>query len=486
MKKKLLILTVILLWGSFNYAQIGIGTVLPHPSAQLEVFSEGMDRGVLIPDIALKGIEDKSVIAGGAPKEGLVVYNITEDANLKLSKGFYYWGKVKADSNNVAVFGWNKLIGNEELQKYIIENKKDLVFESLKKDSNAKKTEGFRLAINGTEIGIFNETLTKFSIETSRYYVLVKDGSGQVAGNAPDEILVKLEVGDDENVFPDSKKVTGYVFSDVVINKDEFIYTDESGKTDVYELKNILDKAETLTSLRLETNYPIISEGVEKRVPALVYQDEIDVENPIFLDRLFDFSESLTDLKIDPLKKVLVYTDEKKNSNEVDVNAIVKSAWKKSGTVNEKGDFGDNIYTDGWVGIGYNQPSGAPNEKLRVNGSVTAVNSYYADYVFEAYFKGESKLKGDYKFNSLGTVENFIKNNNHLPGITPIYELNKTKNGYSFNLSELSIQLLEKTEELFLHSINQEKLIEKLQDENQVLRNRLDEIELLIREKLSN
>lgn len=86
----------------------------------------------------------------------------------------------------------------------------------------------------------------------------------------------------------------------------------------------------------------------------------------------------------------------------------------------------------------------AINEKLRVNGSITTINSYYADYVFEDYFEGESAIKLDYKFKTLDEVESFVKTHRHLPGITPIDQLEKTAEGYSFNVSELSIQLLEK------------------------------------------
>ena len=58
-------------------------------------------------------------------------------------------------------------------------------------------------------------------------------------------------------------------------------------------------------------------------------------------------------------------------------------------------------------------------------------------------------------------TEKFIKENNHLPGVTSINDLAKTENGlYSFNLSELSTQTLEKVEELYLHVIKQQAQID--------------------------
>lgn len=471
MVKKIISLMV-LMTGSFVYGQTGFGTELVNSSAEVEIASS--KKGLLIPRVSLKGKTDTTTIVGLLPyTNSLLVYN--EQASTDFPEGFYYW----FDNE------WRQVVDNANISKALkvivsLENKLPVTGDG--------KGQGFNLKSGDATVGGFSETLTKFSIETRKYYVLVKDGSGSIPPTAPDEILVKMEVGDDENVFPIGKAVLGYTFSDNIITKEEFLYTDELGKTDAYELNNVLENIETLTTLRLETNYLTTRNGVEVRVPALIYKDEADVETPIFLDRLFEFNESLTRLELDMTNKLLIYKDEKKESNPIDINQIVKTAWNKSGTINEKGNFGDNIYTSGWVGIGYDTPStalSAPNEKLRVNGSVTAVNSYYADYVFDAYFNGASSLKYDYKFNNLNTIESFIKENKHLPGITPISELNKSEQGYSFNLSELSIQLLEKTEELYLHTIDQAKEIKSLKTENELLKERLEEIERLIREKLA-
>ena len=141
----------------------------------------------------------------------------------------------------------------------------------------------------------------------------------------------------------------------------------------------------------------------------------------------------------------------------------------------------ENIYTQGWVGIGVTAPTaGKPNEKLSINGSITTMNSTYADYVFEDYFQGFSDIKADYKFKNLAEVDKFIKENKHLPGITPITELVKTKEGYSFNVTELSVQLLEKTEELYLHVIEQAKELEEKDAEIKAMNVRLEKLEKLL------
>lgn len=108
---------------------------------------------------------------------------------------------------------------------------------------------------------------------------------------------------------------------------------------------------------------------------------------------------------------------------------------------------------------------------LTVNGSIQTAGNTYPDYVFENYFKGSSELKKEYGFKSLKEVENFISINSHLPGVTSIKELQKNEKGeYLFNISELSIQMLEKIEELYLYTIEQQKLIESKEAEINILK----------------
>ncbi|MHC5310256.1 hypothetical protein ACYSNM_09390, partial [Myroides sp. LJL116] len=237
---------------------------------------------------------------------------------------------------------------------------------------------------------------------------------------------------------------------------------------------------ETVTKLELVDNYADLGK-------ALVYTNEEKVEASIFIDDLFENSETLTTLEAKADTRELVYTNEKQEKTIIPYNDIAQQPWNTGRDVPATSNDQD-IYTMGWVGIGYKTKSDSPNEMLRVNGSITATNSYYADYVFESYFDGYSELNYDYKFNDLESVDTYIKNNRHLPGITPISELKLTETGYSFNISELSIQLLEKTEELFLHVIEQQKSLDAKSDridnlENQVndLTKRLEALEAMMK-----
>ena len=66
---------------------MGIGTDNPNPSSQLEIVSG--DKGILIPRLTLKSLNDPTAISEGNV-ESLLVFN-TNDVDEVLYKGYYYW-----------------------------------------------------------------------------------------------------------------------------------------------------------------------------------------------------------------------------------------------------------------------------------------------------------------------------------------------------------------------------------------------------------
>lgn len=115
-----------------------------------------------------------------------------------------------------------------------------------------------------------------------------------------------------------------------------------------------------------------------------------------------------------------------------------------------------SIVSNGNVGIGTTNPT----QKLSVNGTIQAkdiiVETGWSDFVFNK----------DYKLRSLAEVEKFIKTNNHLPEIPS----QKDVESNGVELGRVSSKLLMKIEELTLYIIEMNKKIEKLEQENTVLK----------------
>lgn len=106
--------------------------------------------------------------------------------------------------------------------------------------------------------------------------------------------------------------------------------------------------------------------------------------------------------------------------------------------------------TSGNVGIG----TTTPKEKLSVNGNIRAreikvETANWPDYVFEE----------NYEIKSLAEIEAFVNEHKHLPGIPGKKEAEEA----GVNLGEMNRKLLEKVEELTLHLIEKDKVINNQQ-----------------------
>ncbi|NHW58420.1 hypothetical protein HA378_24875, partial [Escherichia coli] len=127
---------------------------------------------------------------------------------------------------------------------------------------------------------------------------------------------------------------------------------------------------------------------------------------------------------------------------------------------------GDNKinFLEGSLGVG----TAAPTEKLEVAGNVKATGfiganaAIFPDYVFQKYYTGTSSIKADYSFKTLSQVEDFVKTNGHLPGYKSAAEIKKQ--GY-IDLMATQLTNVEKIEELYLHSIEQDKALKSQKEE---------------------
>jgi hypothetical protein len=136
-------------------------------------------------------------------------------------------------------------------------------------------------------------------------------------------------------------------------------------------------------------------------------------------------------------------------SSDVNGYSFIQSI-KSSGVA-----FGDIVLNQsgGNVGIG----TTSPNQKLTVNGTIYGkevkvdLNVPGPDYVFEK----------DYKLPSLEEIKLYIDRHKHLPEVPSAKDMEQ--NG--INVSAMNMILLKKIEELTLHVIEQNKLINHLQEE---------------------
>lgn len=123
------------------------------------------------------------------------------------------------------------------------------------------------------------------------------------------------------------------------------------------------------------------------------------------------------------------------------------------------------VLKNGNIGIGDSTPTEATlvvNGTIRASGTITQNAILTPDYVFEKYYLNSSSLNPDYRMPTLDEVARFTKENYHLPGVPSASERAKT----GINLGRATEINLEKVEELFLHTIAQQKEINALKSEN--------------------
>nr|WP_199002044.1 hypothetical protein [Flavobacterium sp. ASV13] len=84
-------------------AQVGAGTNAPAKSAVLDLREGSGKKGMLPPQINLVSLTDGTLIAGGMPATGLIVYNT--NTTITGGVGYYYWEAGK----------WNKLLSTSDL-----------------------------------------------------------------------------------------------------------------------------------------------------------------------------------------------------------------------------------------------------------------------------------------------------------------------------------------------------------------------------------
>ncbi len=498
MNKKLLSVAALLISGFAAYSQVGIGTTTPDGNTQLEIKST--TKGILIPRVALSTISSFNPITnadGSTPTslpDGLLVFN-TATSGTDIVPGYYYWETDK----------WNKMVNSSNIAA--LETLTSLNYNSTANTLTYKDEEGNDTVISLTDLVEGAETLTSLNYDAPAKTLTYKDEEGNDTVVSISELVESAETLTTLNynavantlTYKDEEGTDTVVDLATLVEGAETLttlnynavantltYKDEEGADTVVDLTTLVAGAETLTTL----NYNAVAN-------TLTYKDEEGIDTVVDLATLVEGAETNTTLSI--ATGELVYTNEKNDNSNVSLisadtnNALISGAdgrlyvdaalavepWFVKETTNKATSNTDNIFNMGTVGIGTNNMLGTTNTaiKLAVNGSILTTNSVYADYVFEDYFDGESKINSEYDFKSLDEVEDYINRNKHLPGVTSIKDLKRNEKGdYMVNISELSVQVLEKVEELYLHTIAQQKTIEEKEKELQKMAKNFEEL----------
>jgi hypothetical protein len=124
------------------------------------------------------------------------------------------------------------------------------------------------------------------------------------------------------------------------------------------------------------------------------------------------------------------------------------------------------VLLDGTTHIGNKKPFNSPyiNAKLSVDGTIVTKEVYVCDQVSAGW--ADYVFNPDYKLMPLAEIQEFVKNNKHLPNVPSAKEIAEQGQG----LGKLQVVQMEKIEELYLHMIEMSEKLEKLEKENAELK----------------
>ncbi|MFB3390018.1 hypothetical protein [Flavobacterium sp. LAR06] len=208
MKRRFICLSALVALGFTANAQVGIGTALPNPSAQLEIVSS--NKGVLFPQVSLKGKDDSITISSGNVNSLLVYNTATAGAgDNEVMPGYYFW--LEADLKWIRVLtGTSQAGGGNKLS-------------TLVKDANR---EGYYIYTNEdggiTHVDVVGDVNSNFDTI--------------INNPANEELIMKI-----------INKAPGSVTYNSTNNS--FSYVDASGNTQVIDMSTIIKGSETETTL---------------------------------------------------------------------------------------------------------------------------------------------------------------------------------------------------------------------------------------------
>ncbi|MHC5309853.1 hypothetical protein ACYSNM_07245, partial [Myroides sp. LJL116] len=322
MNKKLL--SVACLMGAFSlYAQVGVGTLVPNKSAELAVISS--ERGLLIPNIALKDLTDAVTIKAGNI-ESLLVYN-TNSTDV-LSPGYYYWENNK----------WNRLLITEDIPQVVIDN-----FEEISQDVHV--TNLIENIIRNTQGNVLyddnklyyidkskNQTTLLFSSDDFITILDYDSTTGILTYKNESNNLVSVDIKSAVKAFESVTKIVQN------LNDNTIIFYDENGDSTTIDLKGFVKNAETVTTLvkdgpgkytytnekDLQTKINVSGDLVD------IIHGKLDLDLYNILKTFVKDHQSITRLFYNPTTRILNFTDENEQVFDFDLTQIVQDTQEKT------------------------------------------------------------------------------------------------------------------------------------------------------------
>ena len=230
MKNKLLPLAVVLLSGA-SYAQVGIGTLTPNKSSQLEIVAS--DKGILIPRVTLTNVTDATTINNGNINS-LLVFNTTDNQFIK--PGYYYWFIDK----------WLRIINQADLEATNTTNESLTV----SPDNNLVLTDsdGNTIFIPIADLNI----ITTLVNNNNGTYTYTSEDNTVTTINVPADVISNFQnIVNNTTVLNElievlnETKVGGNVYYDGTT----FTYVDNAGVSQTINFQQMVQDNETVTTL---------------------------------------------------------------------------------------------------------------------------------------------------------------------------------------------------------------------------------------------
>jgi len=231
MNKKLLSVSLLLV-GLQSYSQVGIGTLTPNQSAQLDVVSN--NKGILIPRVGLTNSVDASTIQNGNVNSLLVFNTNTQN---DVTPGYYYWYNDR----------WMRIV-----------NDADVVALDKNTTNQSLTVVGTDLVLTDSDGNTVSIALSAINIPTSLVknpdgtYTFTNEAGDTIIIDATDNVINNIEtILGDTNVLNELIEVLGdtYVGGNVYYDGTQFTYVDQSGATHVINMQDIVQANETVTTL---------------------------------------------------------------------------------------------------------------------------------------------------------------------------------------------------------------------------------------------